>query len=102
MLKSDCDGARDLAGAGSFLRGGIKWSDPIDDPKILSFSIPDLPKRDWGEFPNFGGAARGIKEALDGGGPAGVVETLLRKLRDLSGVDGESGSNGVLKLIFER
>lgn len=54
-----------------------------------------------------GGAARGIKEllllALDGGGPAGVVDTLLRKLRDLSGVDGESRSNGsydVLKLIL--
>lgn len=41
--------------------------------------------------------------ALDGGGPDGVVDTLLRKLRDLSGVDGESmlnGSNDVLKLIL--
>lgn len=42
--------------------------------------------------------------ALDGGGPAGVVDTLLRKLRDLSGVDGESKSNGsygFLKLILD-
>lgn len=37
---------------------------------------------------------------MAGGSPAGVVETSLKKLRDLSGVEGESGSKGVWKLIM--
>ena len=98
MLKIDCDALKFLALAGvGFLlpRGGINGSsDPVEDPKILSFSIPDLLNRepagvsmvDWN-------GPRGLKEfVLDGGAPAGVVETSLKKLRELPGVDGESGS----------
>lgn len=68
---------------------------------MLSFSIPDLPNS---EFPKDvdGWGRREAKELppLAGGSPAGVVETSLKKLRDLSGVEGESGSKGVLKLIL--
>lgn len=93
MLKSDCEAAKFLAfaGVGFFPRGGMNGSeDPVEDPKILSFSIPDLLNRDpAGEFPCANGP-RGTKELV--GTPAGVVETSLKKLRDLLGVDGESGS----------
>lgn len=37
---------------------------------------------------------------MAGGSPAGVVETSLKKLRDLSGVPGESCPNGIWKLIL--
>lgn len=59
---------------------------------MLSFSIPDLLNRvPAGEFDWNG--PRGMKEfVLDGGAPAGVVETSLKKLRELPGVDGDSGS----------
>ena len=40
-----------------------------------------------------GGGPAGVKEfASEGGTPAGVVETSLMRLRDLSGVDGGLGS----------
>lgn len=93
VLKSDCEAAKFLAfaGVGFFPRGGMNGSeDPVEDPKILSFSIPLLLNRDpAGEFPCANGP-RGTKELV--GTPAGVVETSLKKLRDLLGVDGESGS----------
>lgn len=66
ILKIECDGAKDLAGA-DFLPLGIAKSEPIDDPKMLSLglTLPDLVNSDcdelncilepvW-ELPNVGG-----------------------------------------------
>jgi hypothetical protein len=46
ILKIECDGANDFAGA-VFLLLGTK-SEPIDDPKMLSLglTLPDFVKRD--------------------------------------------------------
>lgn len=94
-----CDGvgASGLAG-GAFVGLGRPKSDPNEDPKILSpvLKPPDLVNNELVDCPKLSlecdsncdvpnavdcGCPCGVKEfAVDGGGPAGVVETLLQKL----------------------
>lgn len=94
-----CDGvgASGLAG-GACDFWGRPNSDPNEDPKILSpvLKPPDLVNSEFVDCPKLSfecesscdvpnvvdvGCPCGVNEfAVDGGGPAGVVETLLQKL----------------------
>lgn len=83
--------------------------DPTEDPKILSLRLrfPDLVNKELellrsdlvllSKLPKLGDRAGfcETKELVaDGGGPAGVVETSVKKLRLLSGVEGELDPKG--------
>lgn len=78
--------------------------DPTEDPKILSLRLrfPDLVNKELEllrsdlvllskppKLEDRAGFCETKELVVDGGGPAGVVETSVRKLRLLSGVEGE-------------